>query len=96
MRHLALITPPTLVFIFLWWSIGRYAGLSVKFLNRLRHALPFEGFNFTRVFWAETTDGKEAEFADNRPYDKQRIVRFWRAAIAVFYLLTIISLIMTR
>jgi hypothetical protein len=81
-----------LVSVFLWSFIGKHPEFPARILSRLKRAeaMDYELFDLSHVFSAETADGKEAEFIDDKLYDKRKIVRFSRAILVILCILLIV------
>jgi hypothetical protein len=88
----SLIILSIFAFVFLWRFIGKYPDLPAKILHRLRHraeAMNYELLDVLPVYSAETLAGKEAEFVDQKPYDKRKMVYGIRAILSICFLIIV-------
>jgi len=76
------------VFVLLWRFVEKCPELLARISSRLqKQHEPGEWFEWLLVFSAATTKNREAEFIDNRPLERRKLIRLLRALLIISYFL---------
>lgn len=82
------------IVVLLWRYIGKRPEAILKFLPQIDKRIYEE--NLLDVFSAETARGKEAEFINQRLPERNKIVKFFRLLLLLFYMTAVICLILLK
>ncbi|MGH9937830.1 MAG: hypothetical protein ACREAM_16415 [Blastocatellia bacterium] len=98
----SLIALAVIVFAVLWSLTKKCPKLFAKYVGWSKSAYGADfnafdaDFNKHPVFSAETADGKEAEYINEKLHQERNIVRFLRAFLITLYVLVAVSLYLSR
>ena len=80
-----------LIFIFLWWFIGKYPDVFVRIFPYMRER--YLNVERLKVFSAETSNGDEAEFINENLPEKNKVIRFFRIVLSTMFFAIMIYLL---
>jgi|GEM_PF-3516060 len=76
------------IFALLWRFVEKCPELLARISSRLQKPHdPGDWFEWLFVFSAATTQNREAEFIDNRPLERRKLIRLLRALLIISYFL---------